>query len=72
MGACGELRDELHACQLLPISINETDQETLEYKRAHAARTGDHQCVVLNGQSYYINFTIHNPHILFDASLQLG
>ncbi|KDR14054.1 Protein ELYS [Zootermopsis nevadensis] len=48
MGACGELRDELHACQLLPISINETDQETLEYKRAHAARTGDHQCVVLN------------------------
>jgi hypothetical protein len=53
MGACGDLRDELHTCQLLPISVNETDQETLEYKRAHAARTGDHLCVVLNGQSYY-------------------
>ncbi|XP_023712052.1 protein ELYS [Cryptotermes secundus] len=48
MGSCGDLRDELHACQLLPISVQETDQETLEYKRAHAARTGDHLCVVLN------------------------
>jgi hypothetical protein len=49
MGGFADLRDELHACQLLPISVHETDQETLEYKRAHAARTGDHLCVVLNG-----------------------
>jgi hypothetical protein len=49
MGNCADLRDERRACQLLPISVHETDQETLEYKRAHAARTGDHLCVVLNG-----------------------
>lgn len=48
-GSCGDLRDERRVCQLLPISVHETDQETLEYKRAHAARTGDHLCVVLNG-----------------------
>ncbi|GFG34649.1 hypothetical protein Cfor_03066 [Coptotermes formosanus] len=48
MGNCADLRDERRACQLLPISVHETDQETLEYKRAHAARTGDHLCVVLN------------------------
>jgi hypothetical protein len=52
MGGCGDVRDELHACQLLPISVHETDQETLEYKRAHAARTGDHLCVVLNGRYF--------------------
>lgn len=49
MGSCADLRDERRACQLLPISVHETDQETLEYKRAYAARTGDHLCVVLNG-----------------------
>lgn len=50
-----EIHDEMNPCQLIEISKDDADPDVLESKRAAAAMSGDHLCLLLNDGAFLQN-----------------